>query len=448
MWSPLEEHFCFKIGTATFDKIMSLPGDFHDKANAASLWESVSQVMGARYFVRSFIFHIVPTVIDVLVAFAILYWIFGMYMAMIFSANIVAVFWVSGKMLPGLLERQGQLIRDMEAEHKCLYEATSNWPVVIYSNRVQHEKLRYRSALANRMFSSISFSRGVYLETFARSCLLYAGSIGLFLLATYQIARENKPIGNLATLIFYWTRLSSHLQILPSIVRDSALGILNTCDLVARLKAEPSIRNKNVKTLVVHRGNLEFHDVSFCYCGEKRVLSHINFEAQAGQTVAIVGAPGSGKSTLSKLLVRMYDPHPGIITIDGQNIRDVTLESLRNSVGIVSQETIILHDTVMNNIRYANTLAREEQVYEVCKAVGLHDLFNSLPDGYQTLLGGHGVRLSSGEQQCIAAARVILKNPKIVFLDEATNNLDRQTESLVQRSFQKYCRGAITFKVS
>ncbi|PLB53005.1 P-loop containing nucleoside triphosphate hydrolase protein, partial [Aspergillus steynii IBT 23096] len=449
MWSPCEEHFCFKIGTAAFDKIMSLPGDFHDKTNAANLWESVSQVIGARYLVRSFVFHIVPSLVDVLVAFAVLYWMFGMYMAMTFSAIIIAAFWVSGKMLPRLLGRQGQLIRDMEAEHKCLYEATSNWPGVVYFNRIQHEKLRYRAALADRMYSSIAFSFDVFLEFFAWSCLLYAGSTGLFILAAYQIAWENKPIGGLVTLVFYWTRLSSHLQLLPSIFRDSALGIVNTCDLVARLRVEPSIRNqKDAKPLVVNRGNLKFQDVSFCYYAEKRVLNHISFEAQAGQTIGLVGASGSGKSTLSKLLVRMYDPHPGIITIDGQNIQDVTLESLRNSIGIVSQEPIILHDTVMNNIRYADVLASEAKVYEACKDVGLHDLFNSLPEGYQTFLGGHGVKLSSGEQQCIAVARMIIKNPKVVFLDEATSNLDRHTESAVLRSFKKLCTGRITFIVS
>ncbi|KAI9044440.1 uncharacterized protein KD926_001041 [Aspergillus affinis] len=449
LWSPLEEHFCFRIGATTFDKIMSSSGDFHDKTNATSLWETVSQVIGVRHFVRSYIFHVIPTLIDALVALAVLSGMFGMYMAMIFSTIFLAVLWVSSEMLPRLLSRQEHLIRDMEAEHKCLYEATSNWPTVVYFNRIQHEQLRYRSALADLMHSSIAFSLGTFLDSFARSCLLYVSSIGLFLLAAYEIAWENKSVGSFVMLVFYWARLSNHLQLLPSTIRDSALGILNACDLVARLKVEPAIRNqKDAKPLIGNPENLEFRDVSFSYNGEKRVLSHVSFEAQIGQTIALVGPSGSGKSTLSKLLVRMYDPHQGIIAIDGQNIRDVTLESLRTSVGIVSQETIILHDTVMNNMRYANVLASEGQVYDACKEVGLHELFNSLPGGYQTLLGGNGVKLSFGEQQRLAVARVIIKNPKIVFLDEATNSLDRHAESVVLQSLKKLCAVKITFKVS
>ncbi|THC98989.1 hypothetical protein EYZ11_001540 [Aspergillus tanneri] len=449
IWFPLEDNFYLRIGTAIFDKILTLPGDFHAKTNPANLWESVTRGVSVRYLVRSFVFHIIPTAVDISVAIVVLCYIFSIYMAMVFTAVVIVLFWVSYKMLPRLLGKQERLISDMENEHKCLYQATSNWQTTVYFNRIQHEKLRFRSAIANRMGSSASFSLGVHLECLARSCLLSGGLFGLYLLAAYQIAWGRKSLGSFVMLVFYWSRLSSHLQVLPSVIRDTTLGILNARELVARLSIEPSICNlKDAKPLLVDRGGVDFRDVGFTYAGQKQSLSHVDFQVEGGQTVAIVGESGSGKSSLSKLLLRMYDPAHGTIFIDGQNIQSVTLESLRDSVGVVPQEPAIFHDTIMNNVKYSNIFARDEQVYEACKVVGLHGLFMSFQEGYQTFLGEYGVSLSSGERQRMGIARIILRDPKILFLDEVMNNVDSNTESIVLQALKKLYMGRTIFIVS
>lgn len=250
-------------------------------------------------------------------------------------------------------------------------------------------------------------------------------------------------------LLMYWIHLGLQLQIFARGINDVVLNLPNIDELLKLFRMLPSVSNHSVATpLLFERGVVEFNDVHFAYRDQKKTLRGINFEASAAQTVALVGATGSGKSTILSLILRSYDPLQGNITIDGQNIRHITLESLRASIGIVPQNPVLFHDTIMNNITYGNFSATKEQVYDVCKALDLHEKFESLADGYQTIVGDGGMRLSGGELQRVAIARAMIKNSKIILLDEPTNSVDSSTEALIQKNLRKLCKGKTTFIIA
>ena len=215
------------------------------------------------------------------------------------------------------------------------------------------------------------------------------------------------------------------------------------------LKTEPKIRNKaNAVPLKVKEGKVSFRAVDFAYDPRKPTLCDICFTADGGQTVALVGETGGGKSTILKLLFRYYDVAAGCITIDGQDIRDVTLHSLRESFGMVPQDPSLFNISIMENVRYARLEATDEDVHEACQAAAIHDKILSFPDGYKSKVGERGVKLSGGELQRVAIARALLRDSPIVLLDEATSMVDAETESLIQQAFKKLTSGRTTFVIA
>lgn len=195
-------------------------------------------------------------------------------------------------------------------------------------------------------------------------------------------------------------------------------------------------------------GAIEFKGVHFSYDGRKTIIKDFNFSASSGQKVALVGETGSGKSTILKLLFRFYDISAGSVKIDNQDVRDVTMQSLRQAMGVVPQDPILFNDTVMNNVRYSKQDATEEDVMDACRAAAVHHQILSFADGYETMVGPNAARLSGGEIQRIAIARAILKDPKIILLDEATSAVDSQTEANIQSALRKLTKGRTTFIVA
>ena len=218
-------------------------------------------------------------------------------------------------------------------------------------------------------------------------------------------------------------------------------------ELLRLFQTKPSVQD-GPNELSIAGGNVAFEKVSFSYDGKKNNIKDISFHAKQGQKVALIGETGAGKSTILKLLFRFYDVTNGSVSIDGQDTRNVTLESLRDCIGVVPQDPSLFNDTVIANVRYAKLDATDEQVMDACKAAAIHDKILTFTDGYQTKVGEHGVKVSGGELQRIAIARAILKNPKIILLDEATSSVDSETEGKIQEGLQKLCQGRTTFVVA
>ena len=286
-----------------------------------------------------------------------------------------------------------------------------------------------------------------YMAWFGENSILEFGLIGASFVAVYRIAYGSVPVGSFAMLIYYWANFSGRLDQLISTRREFLAELVDAEALRELFEKKPTVEDGSVALEFKH-GAVEFHGVTLSYDGEKNIISDFNLRVEPGQRIALVGETGGGKSSVLKLLFRFYDPQKGCITIDDQDTKSVTLQSLRNCIGIVPQDPSLFNTTIMENVRYSKLDATDEQVKEACKAAAIHDKILQFPRGYLSKVGEKGVKLSGGELQRIAIARVILKEPKIILLDEATSAVDTETESHIQEALRKLTLGRTTFTVA
>jgi len=275
------------------------------------------------------------------------------------------------------------------------------------------------------------------------------GAVLLLWFAGKDILAGNLDPGRFFLFLFAMLSLMQPIRSISHLNIDIQQGIAAAKRIFEVLDTQPKIKNRPdaVRKVSLDK-NVVFDRVSFSYDGEKPVLSDISFEVKAGEVVALMGPSGAGKSTLMDLLIRFYDPIKGEIKIDGIDLRKVELRSLRNLIGIVTQETILFNDTVWNNIAYGYENAAESRVYEAAKAANAHSFIMATPEGYQTIIGDRGVKLSGGEKQRLAIARALFKNPPILIFDEATSSLDSESEALVQEAIDRLMKGRTVFVIA
>ena len=287
----------------------------------------------------------------------------------------------------------------------------------------------------------------IYMSWMGGDSILELGLVCATFLAVHQIAHGTVPIGSFAMLTSYWTSFTSRLYQLMHTRRRFLEELIDAEALRELFEREPTVKDGSV-ALEFKCGTVEFHGVSFSYDGEKNILSDFNLRVESGQSVALVGETGGGKSTVLNLIFRFYDAQKGRITIDDQDTKSVTLQSLRSCIGVVPQDPLLFNTTIMENVRYSKFDATDQEVTQACKAAAIHDKIIRFPKGYSTTVGEKGVKLSGGELQRIAIARVILKEPKIILLDEATSSVDSETEGHIQDALRNLTHGRTTFTVA
>ncbi|KAF3058035.1 Heavy metal tolerance protein [Daldinia childiae] len=323
-----------------------------------------------------------------------------------------------------------------------------------------YETVHYSSALPTEIsrFGKLisSFQKAEYNVFFSLN-LLNAVQNGVFTvgvalvcyLNAYQISMDMQPVAMFVTLLTYMAQLQAPLNFFGSFYTQVQNNLVDAERMLNLFKEEPTVVDREgAVELRSCKGNISFSDVSFSYNNNHRALHNISFDVMSGTSTAIVGESGSGKSTILKLLFRFYDVDSGAIKIDGIDIRDMKLESLRDFIGVVPQDTILFNDTVMFNLMYAKPDSTESEVYEACKAASIHDKIIRFPQGYLTSVGERGLKLSGGEKQRIAIARAFLRSPRILLLDEATASLDSQTEKQIQSALAKVSEGRTTLMIA
>jgi ATP-binding cassette subfamily B protein len=313
-----------------------------------------------------------------------------------------------------------------------------NYETVKYFNNEDYELARYDDTLKGWEQSAVKSQNSMSILNFGQGAVIAVGVTFMMIFAAQGVVSGTMSLGDLVLVNTMMLQLFLPLNFLGIIYRALKYSLADMDMMMRLLDTRQEIVDKeNAAQLQVDQAHVQIENVSFSYTEERQVLNDVSFEILPGQKVAVVGPSGAGKSTLSRLLFRFYEPDQGRILVDGQDISDVTQASLRENIGIVPQDTVLFNQSIFHNIHYANQEASLEDVQNAARVANIHGFIESLPDGYDTIVGERGLKLSGGEKQRIAIARVILKNPRILVFDEATSSLDSRSEQSILSSLKE-----------
>jgi ABC-type transport system involved in Fe-S cluster assembly fused permease/ATPase subunit len=317
-----------------------------------------------------------------------------------------------------------------------------SYETVKYFNAEAYEFNRYRQAVEKYQTAEYKVLFSLNIMNITQNMVFMLGLLITCFIAAWQIANGSLDSSKFVVLVAYMGQLQSPLNFFGTFYRMIQSAMINSERMLELFKEQPTVVDKeDAVALPSCEGQLRFQDVHFSYDQRKPALTGLDFYCTPGTTTAFVGESGGGKSTVFRLLYRFYNTLSGSIQVDGHDVEDLTIDSVRSHIGVVPQDTVLFNESLMYNLRYAHPEATDEQVYEACRAASIHDKIMTFPDKYETKVGERGLRLSGGEKQRVAIARTILKNPRIIMLDEATAALDTETEQHIQEAFAKLAEG-------
>lgn len=446
---PVQQYAYKQIGANAFRHIMVLSMDFHNEKQSGELIRAIDQGQNLTGMLEFMCTEILPTFIDLIIAFVYVYLLFDIYMSCILVTVGVAYMWLAAKTTAWNVKRRRRFNAALRNESKIQNEAVNNWQTVSHFNRGDYECTRYNTSIDEFNAAELSYYWAYFMGGAAQSLIMILGRLAATFLAAYRVSQGSATIGDFVTLTAYWRNVEGPVMRVSWSIRRFTSMITDSERLLQLFQTKATIVDApGAVDITIKDGEVEFDEVDFAYNARKSTLTDVSFKAKSGQTVALVGETGGGKSTILKLLYRYYDVSGGAIRIDGQDIRSITLDSLRNSFGMVPQDPSLFNISILENVRYARLDATDDEVKEACRAAAIHDKIETFPDKYESTVGERGVKLSGGELQRIAIARAILRQPKIVLLDEATSMIDAETESSIQEALQRLRKSRTTFIIA
>jgi ABC-type transport system involved in Fe-S cluster assembly fused permease/ATPase subunit len=439
-----------RILSASFAHVMGLSLEFHENKSTGEVMAAVRLAQTLSLFADQVFMDAIPLLLDMIVALAYLSYVFDVYFGLILICTYLIYVVVSYKFTGWGAKRRRKYLDTSVRQEQIFNQSISNWQIAAYFNRQAYQKSCLDTITQEEIVGMTKFADLSQITQVAQNLVLTLGYGAVLSLAAYQTTRRQQPVGDIVMLLLYWSTFTRPLNSLAASYA-SALNYAIDAERLLRLwQLQPTVRDiPGANDLQFDGGKVEFRNVRFSYNKEKEVIKGINFTVSPGSTVAFVGPTGSGKTTsLNKLLLRLYDVTGGSILVDGQDIRHVKQESLREAIGIVPQDPTFYNDTIVDILRYARPNVTVEEMQDVCKRAAIHDQILRLPQGYHSKVGERGVKLSGGEKQRLAIAQILLKDPKIIVLDEATSSVDNITESEIQDSFSRICKGRTTFVIA
>lgn len=439
-----------QLALKTFTHIHRLSMRYHITRKTGGLSRVMERgVKGVDFLLRFLLFSIGPLVLELLMISVVLFFLFDVWYLVVVVVTIAAYVLFTFRVTEWRVKiRKVMNDQDTDANQKAI-DSLLNFETVKYFGAEKWEADRYDGAMQKYQDAAITTNYSLAFLNFGQSLLITTGLVVVMVMAAVGVQNGDLTVGDFVMVNAYMIQITMPLNFLGTVYREIRQALIDMGDMFDLLEQPAEVNDKpDAGTLTVTGGAVALNDVHFGYDPARPILKGVSLEVRPGQTVAIVGSSGSGKSTIGRLLFRFYDVSGGALTIDGQDVRDVTQESLHAQIGVVPQDTVLFNDTVHYNIAYGRPDATEDEIRNAAKAAKIHDFIMSLPDGYETTVGERGLKLSGGEKQRVGIARTLLKNPPILLLDEATSALDTETEMEIQAELKAISEGRTTITIA
>ena len=450
LFATVGQHAVRRLAYQTFVHMHELSLRFHLERRTGGLSRVIERgTKGIEAIVRFSILNTAPTVLEFALTALVVYISYGWHYMSVVAITVGLYTWFTIKASNWRISIRRQMNEsDTEANTRAI-DSLLNYETVKYFGNEDLEAKRFDSSMAGYEKAAIKTWISLGWLNFGQAVIFGAGMATMMLMSAYEVMHGTQTLGDFVFINALLMQLSIPLNFIGSIYREVRQGLTDIEAMFDLLDVKQEVTDApDAKPLIVKEGEIRFNHVEFSYDTNRQILKDIDFSVPAGKTVAIVGPSGAGKSTISRLLFRFYDVQKGSIMIDGQDIRSVTQKSLRNAIGMVPQDTVLFNDTIAYNIRYGRPDASDEEVKKAAEMAQIGDFIAQLPDGYQSMVGERGLKLSGGEKQRVAIARTILKAPPILILDEATSALDTATELEIQYALDVVSRGRTTLVVA
>ena len=439
-----------RIAGNIFKHLHNLSLRFHLQRQTGGISRDIERgSRGISFLLNFMIFNILPTLVEIALVTVILLSQYDSIFAIITTSTILLYILYTLVITEWRMRfRRTMNNMDSQANNQAI-DSLLNYETVKYFNNEHYELQRYDDTLSKWETSAIKNQTSLSLLNMGQGAIIATGLTILMLLAGQGVVDGELSLGDLVLINAFLLQLYLPLGFLGFVYREIRHSLADMERMFNLLEQDQETLDKpHAQALTLHGGEIKFNHVSFHYDANRKILQDVNFTLEAGKKLAIVGASGSGKSTLVRLLFRFYNLQSGSITIDGTNINDVQQHSLRQAIGVVPQDTVLFNNTIYHNIHYGNPSVNEEAVITAAKQAHIHEFIENLPDGYQTLVGERGLKLSGGEKQRVAIARTLLKNPKILIFDEATSALDSHSEKAINQQLQSISTNKTTLVIA
>jgi ATP-binding cassette subfamily B protein len=450
LFTKVGQHAVRELNNRTFRHLHRLSLRFHLERRTGGLSRVIERgTRGIDLILRMGIMQLVPTALELALVCAILVYYFDwLYVAIVLATVAVYMWFTFAASERRIAIRREMNESDTDANTKAI-DSLLNFETVKYFGNEDVEARRFDASMARYERAAVKTYYSLGVLNSGQSLIFTAGMTLVMWLAAKSVIAGTHTVGDFVMINAMMIQLYLPLNFMGMIYREIKQGLVDLETMFALLAESPEVEDKpGAKPLVVTDGTIRFESVSFSYEADRRILDNVSFEVPAGKMVAIVGPSGAGKSTISRILFRFYDIQSGRVTIDGQDIRDVTQASLRAAIGVVPQDTVLFNDTVLYNIRYGRVDASEAEIRHAAELAQIDGFIRMLPAGYNTMVGERGLKLSGGEKQRVAIARTILKGPPILMLDEATSALDSHTEKEIQDALDRVAQDRTTLVIA
>ena len=449
LFSKVSQHAIREVTLTIFKHLHSLSLQFHLNRQTGALSKFIDRgTKGIDFLLRYVIFNVVPTFIEIILVSIILLNLYGYFYALItiitITIYVILTFIIT--------QWRVQFRRDMNSADNSvstkMIDSLLNFETVKYFNNENHEFNRLDVSLKKYELAANKSRHSLSLLNIAQIIVIMSGITIMLVMTAFGIRSNDISIGGFVVINAYMLQLYQPLNFLGSVYREIQQSLVDMENMFNLLDEKSKVKDSLKQLKINSKTEIKFSNISFGYDERRTVIKDISFEVPNGKKVAIVGPTGAGKSTISRLLFRFYDPTNGSIYINDENINSISQHSLRKIIGVVPQDTVLFNDTIHYNISYGDPKASEDDIINAAKNADIHDFVISLPDGYETIVGERGLKLSGGEKQRVAIARTFLKNPKILFFDEATSALDSSTEKEIQKNLENMSKDKTTLIIS